>query len=96
LTTTPSGKKPLTPLRVPKPLKKKLEKKPPPMQQAILACLRQLREDWTHPSLKSSKLGGTNVYHAKVTKGDRVTFFWDGDVIVIENHCHHDILKGYK
>lgn len=28
--------------------------------------------------------------------GNRVTFFWDGDVIVIENHCHHDILKGYK
>ncbi len=87
---------PLTPLRVPKTLKKKLEKKTPEMQGAINACLRQLREDWRHPSLESSKLGGTNIYHAKVSRGNRVTFFWEDGWIVIENHCHHDILKGYK
>jgi hypothetical protein len=86
----------LTPLRIPRNLKKKLEKKPPEMQAAIHACLRQLREDWRHPSLASSKLGGTNIYHAKVGRGNRVTFFWEDDRIVIENHCHHDILKGYK
>jgi hypothetical protein len=87
---------PLTTLRVPKSLKKKLEKKTPVMQGAINAALRQLREDWTHPSLASSKLGGTEIYHAKVSRGNRITFFWDGDVIVLENHCHHDILKAYK
>lgn len=86
----------LTPLRIPKPLKKKLEKKPREMQAAIHACLRQLREDWTHPSLACSKLGGTNVYHAKVSRGNRVTFFWEDERIVIENHCHHDMLRAYK
>ncbi|MHB1537562.1 MAG: hypothetical protein ACYCUM_04615 [Solirubrobacteraceae bacterium] len=87
----------LTPLRIPRNLKKKLEKKPPEMQAAIVACLRQLQEDWRHPSLQSSKLGGTDgIYHAKVSRGNRITFFWEGDRIVIENHCHHDILKGYK
>jgi hypothetical protein len=86
----------LTTLRVPKSLKKKLEKKTPEMQGAVNAALRQLREDWTHPSLASSKLGGTDIYHAKVSRGNRITFFWDGDVIVLENHCHHDILKAYK
>jgi hypothetical protein len=86
----------LTTVRVPKPLKKKLAKKTPEMQGAIITCLRQLREDWRHPSLNSSKLGGTNIYHAKVSRGNRVTFFWKDGCIVIENHCHHDILKGYK
>ncbi len=87
----------LTSLRVPKNLRKKLEKKTPEMQAAILACLHQLRVDWRHPGLASSKLGGKgDIYHAKVGRGNRVTFFWDGDVIVIENHCNHDILKAYK
>ncbi len=86
----------VTPVRVPKPLKKKLAKKPPALQGAILACIKQLREDWRHPSLGSSKLGGTEgIYHAKVSRGNRVTFFWEGDRIVIENHCHHDMLKHY-
>lgn len=84
-----------TPVEIPRPLKKKLAKKPPEMQGAILAAIRQLRENWRHPSLASSKLSGTEIYHAKVSKGNRVTFFWDGPVIVIENHCHHDILKRY-
>jgi hypothetical protein len=91
--TTPEPS--LTPLRIPKPLKKKLAKKDRKMQAAILACLRQLREDWQHPGLESSKLGGTNIYHAKVGRGGRVTFFWEGERIVVENHCHHDILKRY-
>jgi hypothetical protein len=86
---------PLTPLRVPKPLKKKLAKKSPQMQGAINACFRQLREDWQHPGLAASKLGGTEIWHVKVSRGNRVTFFWDDDWIVIENHCHHDILKRY-
>lgn len=85
----------LTPVRIPKPLRKKLAKKPPKMQKAVLACIVQLREDWTHPGLKSSKLKGTNIYHAKVSAGDRVTFYWEDGRIVIENHCNHDILKHY-
>jgi hypothetical protein len=65
------------------------------MQGAIIAAIRQLRIDWQHPGLASSKLGGTEIYHAKVSKGNRITFYWDGDTIVIENHCNHDILKNY-
>ncbi len=82
-------------VEVPKPLKKKLAKKDPAMQSAILAAIRQLREDWRNPGLASSKLGGTDIYHAKISKGNRITFFWEDDRIVIENHCNHDILKRY-
>lgn len=85
----------LTPVEIPRPLKKSLAKKDAAMQAAILAAIRQLREDWNHPSLASSKLGGTNVYHAKVSRGNRLTFFWEDERIVIENHCNHDILKRY-
>jgi hypothetical protein len=84
----------LTPVRVPKPLKKKLAKKPPAMQEAVLACITQLREDWRHPGLRSSKLGGTNVFHARISGGNRITFFWEDDCIVIESHCNHAILDG--
>lgn len=83
----------LTPVRVPKSVRKRLAKKPLKMQKAVLACIVQLREDWTHPGLRSSKLGGTDLYHARIDGGNRVTFFWEDDKIVIENHCNHDILK---
>lgn len=85
----------LTPVEVPRPLKRKLAKKPAKMQAAIAASILQLRKDWRHPGLGCNKLGGTNVYHAKVDEGNRITFYWDGDTIVIENHCNHDILKRY-
>jgi hypothetical protein len=85
----------VTPLRVPKPLKRKLEKKDAQSRGAILACLVRLREDWRHPGLRSKRLSGRvvngePVYEVRVTRSDRVTFFWDGDVIVVENHCRHD------
>ena len=89
----------MTPLRVPKPLRKKLAKKDPKAQGAILGCFRQLREDWRSPGLMAKKMGGRRapnggpVFEARVTEGDRVTFYWDGPRIVIENHCKHDILK---
>ena len=31
-------------------------------------------------------------FEARATRGDRVTFYWDGDTIVVENHCKHSIL----
>jgi hypothetical protein len=73
-------------------------KKPPQAQGAIIACIRQLRIDWRHNSLRSKKLSGRKVsgqqvFEARATKGDRVTFYWDGPRIIVENHCKHDILK---
>lgn len=97
-TTSSNPDRPLTPLRVPKPLRKKLGKKSQQAQGAILGCLRQLRVDWRHVGLRAKKLDGrlvdgNPVFEARATGGDRVTFYWDGPVIVVENHCHHDMLK---
>ena len=89
---------PLTPLRVPRPLQERFAAKPMRAQAAIAGCFHRLRVDWRHPGLRSKKLKGRRaangqpVYAARASRGDRVTFFWDGPRIVIENHCSHDIL----
>jgi hypothetical protein len=83
----------LTPVEISKSLKKKLAKKPQAMQGAIIRCIRQLRTDWRHPSLRAKKLSGSDNFEVRVTAGDRLTFVWDGPKIVVTNHCNHDILK---
>ncbi len=85
----------MTPVRTPTRLQKSLAKKDVQSQAAILACVHQLREDWQHTGLHSKKMqgrlvNGNPVFEVRVTKGDRVTFYWDGPVIVLENHCRHD------
>ena len=71
-----------TPVVVPKPLKKKFAKKSTVSQGALLGCFKQLRVDWRDNSLRARKLGGrvakngADVWEARVTKGDRVTFYW--------------------
>ncbi len=84
-----------TPIRTPKRLWKTFEKKDVQSQAAILGCVRQLREDWRDNGLHAKKMegrfvDGNPVFEARVTRSDRVTFYWDDDTIVLENHCHHD------
>lgn len=65
-----------------------------------MGCVRQLREDWRRQGLRTKQLqgriapNGEPVYEARVTRGDRVTFYWDGHVLVIENHCTHKNVLG--
>jgi mRNA interferase RelE/StbE len=84
------------PLRVPKRLKKKLRAKPEPTRRAIAGCLRQLEDDPFHPGLRTKKMGGRggNIFESRASRGDRVTWFWDGPRIVVEDHCKHDIVEG--
>jgi hypothetical protein len=94
-----SERRPLTPLILPRPLKKKFERKSVESRGAISACLRQLREDWRHTGLHTHKISGrkvngSQVFAARVSKGDRVTFYWDGPALVIENHCTHKQVLG--
>jgi mRNA interferase RelE/StbE len=84
----------LTPVEITRSFKKRLERKTPEMQDAVLACVRQLRIDWRHPGLRAKKLSGTDYFEARVSRGGRLTFIWDGPKIVLLNHCHHDILKA--
>lgn len=90
----------LTTVRVPEPLLKKFERKDKRSQAALLTCFRQLREDWRQggglrtKQLKGRTVDGSPVYEARASRGDRVTFFVDGGVITIENHCTHQQVLG--
>jgi len=64
------------------------------MQTAIWAAVRQLRVDPRHPGLRVKKIT-RSVFEARIDEGNRLTFFWDGPKIVLENHCHHDIVRAY-
>jgi mRNA interferase RelE/StbE len=82
-------------MRLPVPLRDALHAKPPVMQGAIVKCLRRLRENPRHPSLHTKKMQGVpGVFESRAGRGDRVTWEWHGGVIVVRNHCNHDILKN--
>jgi len=84
----------LTPVRVSRSFKRKLAKKTPQLQAAIATAVRQLRVDWRHTSLHAHKMGGEkDVFEARIDQANRITFHWEGDVIVLRAHCNHDILK---
>lgn len=88
-----------TPVIFPLPLKKSLQKKPPDIQAKLLRCFTQLRENPNHPGLHVHAVrsrGKDNILEARIDRKNRVTFFWDEGTIVIENHCHHDILEGRR
>lgn len=73
--------------------KKRLSKKPAPLQAAILATIEKLGDDPHRPGLRTSALSGfPGVFYARIDRGNRLTFEWDGDTIVLRNHCNHDIL----
>jgi hypothetical protein len=64
------------------------------MQGAILECVRRLREDWRHPALRTKKMEGhPDVFEARVDRANRVTCHWEGDTIVLRNHCNHAMLQ---
>lgn len=76
-----------------KPFKKRLKRKPAAMQWAILECIARLSENPRHPSLNAHRLQGRpGVWEAYVDAGNRLTFHYEGETIVLRNHCNHDML----
>ncbi len=83
-----------TPVRISKRFKKQLQKKPRDMQTAIANAVTQLRADHRHKGLHTHRVQGQpGVFEARIDQANRLTFHWDGDTIVLRNHCNHDILK---
>jgi mRNA-degrading endonuclease YafQ of YafQ-DinJ toxin-antitoxin module len=82
-------------LDIPPSFRKRLGKKTVSMQGSILECLTRLADNPKHPGLHTHKMKGTrdDVWEAYVDQANRVTFHWSGDVIVLRNHCNHDILR---
>ena len=79
-------------VRIEKTFKKRLIKKTPAMQGSILECISKLCDDPHHPGLHTSKVRGADgVFEAYIDQANRLTFNWDNGVIVLRNHCNHQI-----
>lgn len=74
-------------------LEAKLDAKSISQRMAIAQCLERLQENPRHPGLRTSKVQGRRgVFEARASRAERVTWFYEGSAIVIENHCGHEIL----
>ncbi len=84
----------LTPVAIDAAFRRRLKKKPREMQESIAEAITRLRTDWRQNGLRTHRVQGTrNIWEARLDRGNRLTFHWDGDTIVLRNHCSHDILK---
>lgn len=72
--------------------RRRLEKKSPEMQGAILRALAKLEEDRRRSGLRVRRLRG-DVWYAKINEGDRLTFEFHGETVRLLNHCTHDWMK---
>lgn len=83
-------------VRLPASFKKRFQKKESMLQAAILETIQRLGEDPRHPSLQTHQVHGPKnpkVFEAYVDMKNRITWHWEDGVIVLRNHCNHDILK---
>jgi hypothetical protein len=84
----------LTPVQISNRFKKQLHKKPPDMQDTIAEAVTQLRKDHRHPGLRTHRVWGQpGVFEARLDRGNRLTFHWEGETIVLRAHCNHEVLK---
>ncbi len=84
----------MTPIRTEPRFKRDYKKKPVEMRERIDRAVLQLRRDPHYPGLGTHRIQGCpGVWGAELDRANRLTFHWDGDTIVLRNHCNHDILK---
>ena len=84
----------LTPIKTEPRFRRAYKKKPKAMRDVIDDALRRLRVNPRDPSLGTHKIwAARGVWAADLDRGNRLTFHWDGDTIVLRNHCNHDILN---
>jgi mRNA interferase RelE/StbE len=76
--------------------KRRLKRKPQPLQRAIEECVARLADDPQHPGLRTKRLQsiGEVVFSARIDRANRLTFHWEGSTIVLRNHCNHDAVLG--
>jgi hypothetical protein len=80
---------------IPKSFKKRLGKKTPEMQGAILKTIDKLAVNPRSPGLHTHKLPshGKGVFDAYVDGSNRVTWRWEDSAIMLLNHCNHSIVN---
>jgi hypothetical protein len=83
-------------VRLPDSFTRRFQKKEALLQAAIMETIQRLGENPRHPALQTHPVHGQKnpkVFEAYVDMKNRVTWHWEDGVIVLRNHCNHDILK---
>lgn len=86
----------MPPLTIPEEFTKALDAKEPKLAGAITRCVQKLGQNPRIPGLQTHPVQGTRdpkVFEAYVDLKNRVTWYWEGETIVLLAHCNHDILK---
>ena len=66
---------------------------PSEIRERVDKQLRLLFEDFRHPSLRLKKLGGTDKFEIRISKGYRLTLRLDKGVVELRRVGTHDILR---
>lgn len=78
-------------LRIPESFDRTLHSKPAAQQGQILKAVRLLGENPRHPGLRTHRVQGVKgVWEARCSQGDRLTFEYGDDCIILRVHCNHD------
>lgn len=82
-------------LEVPKSFKRRLRKKSPAMQGAILRCIKTLLDDPKNHGLAVHQLDPeAGIWEAKIDEGNRLSFERGPQGrVILRNHCNHDMLR---
>ena len=66
----------------------------PDLKMRVDRALLQMEHDLRYPSLQVKKMRGTDdIWEARVSRGGRITFNLDGDLILLRTVGDHDVLK---
>ena len=68
-------------------------KLPSQIQLSLEKALALLFVNPRHPSLQSRKLPGTDIWYARIDRGYRFTFQYDGDTMILRRAGTHAILS---
>jgi mRNA interferase RelE/StbE len=69
------------------------QKLPTEVRDRVDKQLHLLFEDFRHPSLRLKKLRGTDIFEIRITKGYRLTFRFDKEIVELRRVGTHDILR---
>jgi len=64
------------------------------LKPRVQKTLLQMEQHLRHPGLRVKRMQGTaDIWEARVTGSCRMTFNWDGNVLLLRTVGEHDILK---
>jgi mRNA-degrading endonuclease RelE of RelBE toxin-antitoxin system len=66
---------------------------PVELRRQVDKQLHLLFEDFRHPSLRMKKLSGTDKFEIRISKGYRLTFRLEKDLVELRRVGTHDILR---